>query len=211
MKTRGIWEKMMPARKYNFSILFLFCFVYNIFAVLYLRIRLFALLTAGKGNGTGVYAEISFHKFYHFSFYLFIYLFISFILFSFYFSFTFFYPRHLPTPTPTTHDPHPRPTTSTHDPRPTTFSYTQLKLEPYDKQAKGDVIWWSATPRNHQIITLQILLKKIIYTHSSVSGKSEDTMMVSCFPQKAYLQTVLGMINSTKPLTNYSISPFPIL
>ena len=30
------------------------------FAVLYLRIRLFALLTAGKGNGTGVYAEISF-------------------------------------------------------------------------------------------------------------------------------------------------------
>ena len=29
--------------------------------------------------------------------------------------------------------------------------------------------------------------------------------------QKAYLQTVLGMLNSTKPLTSYSISPFLIL
>ena len=101
---------MTPVRKYNFLDSFLFCFVYNIFAVLYLRIRLFALLTAGKRNGTGVYAEISFHEFHHFSFYLFIYLFI---LFSLYFLFIFY----LPTPTPTTHDPHPRPTTSTHDPR----------------------------------------------------------------------------------------------
>ena len=83
--------------------------MYNIFAVLYLRIRLFALLTAGKGNGTGVYAEISFHEFYHFSFYLFVYLFIYLFIYLFYFHFIFsllfFYPRHLPTPTPTTHDP----------------------------------------------------------------------------------------------------------
>ena len=60
-------------------------------------------------------------------------------LFSIYFFFSItllyhlypilFHPRHLPTPTPTTHthDPHPRPTTSTHDPRPTTFSYTPLR------------------------------------------------------------------------------------
>ena len=54
---------MTPVRKYNFLDSFLFCFVYNIFAVLYLRIRLFALLTTGKRNGTGVYAEISFHEF----------------------------------------------------------------------------------------------------------------------------------------------------
>ena len=46
-------------------------------------------------------------------------------------------------------------------------------------------------------------------THSScMSRKSEETMMLSCCPQKAYLQTVLGMLNSTKPLTSYSISPF---
>ena len=110
---------MTPVRKYNFLDSFLFCFVYNIFAVLYLRIRLFALLTAGKRNGTGVYAEISFHEFHHFSFYLFIY---------FIFTLFFIYPRHLPTPTPTTHDPYPRPTTSTHDPRPTTFSYTLMRM-----------------------------------------------------------------------------------
>ena len=103
---------MTPVRKYNFLDSFLFCFVYNIFAVLYLRIRLFALLTAGKRNGTGVYAEISFHEFHHFSFYLFIYF--IFILFFLYFLFTHdIYPH-----------PHPRPTTCTHDPRPTTFSYT---------------------------------------------------------------------------------------
>ena len=80
--------------------------MYNIFAVLYLRIRLFALLTAGKGNGTGVYAEISFHEFYHFSFYLFVYLFVCFIfiLFFLYFFFTHdIYPH--PHPRPTTHDP----------------------------------------------------------------------------------------------------------
>ena len=93
---------MTPVRKYNFLDSFLFCFVYKIFAVLYLRIRLFALLTAGKGNGTGVYVEISFPEFYNF---------FLFILFSFYFSFTFY----LPTPAPTTHDPRP----TTHDPRPT--------------------------------------------------------------------------------------------
>ena len=44
-----------------------------------------------------------------------------------------------------------------------------------------------------------------------MSRKSEETMMLSCCPQKAYLQTVLGMLNSTKPMTSYSISPFLIL
>ena len=98
---------MTPVRKYNFRDSFLFCFVYNIFAVLYLRIRLFALLTAGKGNGTGVYAEISFNELYHFSFCLFIY----FILFFFIFFFTHdIYPHPHPRPTPTTHD-------FNHDPR----------------------------------------------------------------------------------------------
>ena len=69
--------------------------MYKIFAVLYLRIRFFSLLTAGKGNGTGVYAEISFLEFYNF---------FLFILFSFYFFFTFYLP------TTFTH-------THTHDPR----------------------------------------------------------------------------------------------
>ena len=115
---------MTPVRKYNFLDSFLFCFVYNIFAVLYLRIRLFALLTAGKGNGTGVYAEISFHKFYHFSFYLFIYLFIYLIYFIFILFFLYFF---LPTTFTHTHTHDPRPTTHTNDPRPTTFSYTPYK------------------------------------------------------------------------------------
>ena len=101
--------KLRPMLKYNFLDSYLFCFVYKIFAVLYLRIRLFALLR--KGNGTGVYAEISFSEFYNF---------FLFILFSFYFFFTFYLPTtfthththtHDPRPTPTTHDLYPRPTT----------------------------------------------------------------------------------------------------
>ena len=93
--------KWRPILKYKFLDSYLFCLVYKIFAVLYLRIRLFALLTAEKGNGTGVYAEISFPEFYNF---------FLFILFSFYFFFTFYlpttfthththdlYPRHLAT------------------------------------------------------------------------------------------------------------------
>ena len=39
------------------------------------------------------------------SIHLFIYLFIYLFYFHFIFSLLFFYPRHLPTPTPTTHDP----------------------------------------------------------------------------------------------------------
>ena len=74
--------------KYNFLDSYLLCFVYKFFAVLYLRIRLFALLTAWKGNGTGVYAEISFPEFYNF---------FLFILFHFIFSLLFIYPRHLAT------------------------------------------------------------------------------------------------------------------
>ena len=31
-------------------------------------------------------------------------------------------------------------------------------------------------------------------------------MMVSAFPQKACLQTVLSMLSSTKPLTSYSLA-----
>ena len=96
--------KLRPMLKYNFLDSYLLCFVYKFFAVLYLRIRLFALLTAWKGNGTGVYAEISFPEFYNF---------FLFILFSFYFFFTFYLPttfNHTHTHTHT-HDPHPRPTT----------------------------------------------------------------------------------------------------
>ena len=106
---------MTPVRKYNFLDSLLFCFVYKMFAVLYLRIRLFALLTARKGNGTGVYGEISFHEFYHFSFYLFVYL----LYFHFIFSLLFFthniYPHPHPRLTTYTHDPRLLPTT--HDPR----------------------------------------------------------------------------------------------
>ena len=74
-----------------------------------------ALLTSGKGNGTDVYAEISFPEFYNF---------FPFILFSFYFFFTFYLPTsfthpHDPRPTPTTHDLYPRLTT--HD-----ISYTPV-------------------------------------------------------------------------------------
>ena len=106
---------MTPVRKYNFLDSLLFCFVYKIFAVLYLRINLFALLAARKGNGAGVYAVIS-PEFY---------IFFLFILFSFHFFFTFYLPTTFThDPRPTTHDP--RPTPTTHDPhlRPTTFSYT---------------------------------------------------------------------------------------
>ena len=49
----------------------------------------------------------------------------------YHFFYTFFYPRHLPTPTPTTHTQDPRPPNMTHDPRPTTFSYTPHKLAIY--------------------------------------------------------------------------------
>ena len=69
--------------------------MYKIFAVLHLRIRLFVLLTAWKGNGTGVYAEISFHEFY--TSFLFNLLICSFFLFSCFILFLFYtrdiYPR----------------------------------------------------------------------------------------------------------------------
>ena len=70
--------------------LILICFVYKIFAVLHLRIRLFPLLTAWKENGTGVYAGISFHEFY--TFFLFNLLICSFLFYSLIFSIPFLYP-----------------------------------------------------------------------------------------------------------------------
>ena len=75
-----------------------------------------ALLTSGKGNGTGVYAEISFPEFYNF---------FLFILFSFYFFFTFY----LPTTFTHTRDPRTTPTTHDLDPRPTILSYTRKTLK----------------------------------------------------------------------------------
>ena len=47
-------------------------------------------------------------------------------------------------------------------------------------------------------------------THSSLSRKSEETMMVSSLPQKACLQTVLSMLSSTKPHDQLLISSFSI-
>jgi len=35
---------------------------------------------------------------------------------------------------------------------------------------------------------------------------AEETMMVSAFPQRACLQTVLSMLSSTNPLTSYSLA-----
>ena len=102
--------KWRPVLKYNFLDSYLFCFVFKIFAVLYLRIRLFVLLTVGKGGMVLVCTRR--FRFMNFTFFphLFIYL------FSFYFSFTFF----LPTTFTHTHN-------HTHDPRPlpTAFSYTR--------------------------------------------------------------------------------------
>ena len=66
-------------------------------------IRLLALLTAGKGKRTGMYAEI----FVSWILQLFAILFFD----CYFFRKLFFFPRHLPTPTTHTH---------THDPRPTT-------------------------------------------------------------------------------------------
>ena len=48
-----------------------------------------------------------------------IYFFFSITLLITFFRY-FFYPRHLPTPTPTSHTHDPRPLPTTHDPRPTT-------------------------------------------------------------------------------------------
>ena len=59
-----------------------------------------------EGIGLVCTRRFSFHKFYNFLLFNFLIL----IFFG-----IFFYPRHLPTPTTTTHDPRPLPTT--HDPR----------------------------------------------------------------------------------------------
>ena len=109
-----VWceSKWRPVLKYNFLDSYLFC-VQN-FCCIVLKDSLICFADRGEGgNGTGVYADISFHEFYIFFFYLFIYfIFILFFLYCFF-----------------THDiyphPHPRPTTTTHDPRPTAFSYTR--------------------------------------------------------------------------------------
>ena len=121
----------------------------------WLRLRLFAVLTAGKGNGTGVYAEIFVSLILHFFvFNLFIFFvnslicsvlffipipftrrdfyFIKLIFYNFFlsiylfFSILFFYPRHLPTP-------------ATHNlyPLPTTFSYAHKYLTYLSPTAKA--------------------------------------------------------------------------
>ena len=77
-----------------------------------LKIRLIALLTAGKRKGTGVYEDI----FVSWSFTTFCTIFFSFYTFFLSTTFTHTYDPHL-LPTPTTHDPLPTPTTSTHCPR----------------------------------------------------------------------------------------------
>ena len=121
----------------------------------WLRLRLFAVLTAGKGNGTGVYAEIFVSLILHFfvfnlliffvnslicSVLFFIpipftrrdFYFIKLIFYNFFlsiylfFSILFFYPRNLPTP-------------ATHNlyPLPTTFSYAHKYLTYLSPTAKA--------------------------------------------------------------------------
>ena len=46
----------------------------------------------------------------------------------------FFYPRHLPTPTTHTHDPHPRPTPTTHDPRHLATLFTNMRILKFKSQ-----------------------------------------------------------------------------
>ena len=122
--------KWRPILKYNFLDSYLFCFVYKIFAVLYLRIRLFNLLCWPRGRGMVLVCRRRFRFLY---FTIFFYLFYC----HFIFSLLFIYPRHLPTPTPTTHDPHPLSTTSTHDPRHlATLHATRDELSKSDKWNK---------------------------------------------------------------------------
>ena len=73
------------------------------------------LLCWPRGRGVGLTCtwRFSFHEFYNF-------LPFNFLIFIIFFGNPFFYPRHLPTPTFTTHDKYPHP-------RPTTFRYTRLK------------------------------------------------------------------------------------
>ena len=59
----------------------------------WLRLRLFAVLTVGKGNGTGVYAEIFVSLILHFFVFN---LLIFFCEFSYFFCTFFLYPYHLP-------------------------------------------------------------------------------------------------------------------
>ena len=59
----------------------------------WLRLRLFAVLTAGKGNGTGVYAEIFVSLILHFFVFNLFIFFVNSLIFSVLF---FIYPCHLP-------------------------------------------------------------------------------------------------------------------
>ena len=74
----------------------------------------------GRGIGLVCTRRFSFHEFYNFL--LFIFLILIF------FGRLFFYPRHLPTPTPTTHDPRP----TTHDPRPLPTTHDPRHLATLD-------------------------------------------------------------------------------
>ena len=67
----------------------------------------------GRGVALACTRRFSFHEFYNF-------LPFDFLILIFFWK-GFFYPRHLPTPTPTTHDLYPRPTT---------FSYTRFTVKP---------------------------------------------------------------------------------
>ena len=88
-----------------------FIFHLNVFLVSVCTRGFGYLLCWPRGRGIGLVCtrRFSFHEFYNFLLFNFL-IFISFCK-------TFFYPRHLPTPTSTTHTHDPRPLPTTHDPR----------------------------------------------------------------------------------------------
>ena len=108
---RDCMKILLPYVNIIFSIFF--CFAYKIFAVTILNIiplteRTFQsrMLTLGLACTW----RFPFHEFYNF-------LPFNFLIFIIFWKTFFFYPRHLPTPTPTTHTHHPRPLPTTHGPR----------------------------------------------------------------------------------------------
>ena len=107
-----IFEKKQFSLQFFYSLLQVYI-VHRVSFIFHLDVLLVAVCTRGfayllcwpRGRGIGLVCtrRFSFHEFYNFL--LFIFLILIF------FGRLFFYPRHLPTPTPTTHDLYPLPTT----------------------------------------------------------------------------------------------------
>ena len=86
------------------------------------------------------------------------------------------------------------------------FVKVELKLEPYDKQAKGNVIWWSATPRNHPAFSPNSRTE-LLYTQA----KKPEKLLTITSSRCLYTRSTLNLTNQPPHLNNNDKKTFMII